>query len=294
MSQSNNDTRYCIDKVRGSGSSFFYSFLLLPEDQRRAMMALYSFCREIDDIADEVPDQQVATVKMQFWRDEIGRVFAGKPRHPVGKELAWALQQYALDEKVFHEVINGMIMDIARIPMVKSSDLELYCYRVAGAVGLLSVEIFGYSNARSRDFATSLGDALQLTNILRDLKEDAERGRIYIPQEERIRFGVADQDFIDGNFNDAMSGLLTHFGDKAEGLYQQALQLLPNEDRVSLRPSMIMGSIYYAYLQRLRQAQFNAWGQPIHLLPARKMWIAWRVWRREKRDSRRGVAPSFT
>jgi phytoene synthase len=248
----------------------------------------------IDDIADEVPDQQVATVKMQFWRDEIGRVFAGKPRHPVGKELTWALQHYALDEKVFHEIIDGMIMDIARIPMVKSSDLELYCHRVAGAVGLLSVEIFGYSNNRSRDFATTLGDALQLTNILRDLKEDADRGRIYIPQEERIRFGVADQDFIDGNFNGPMSDLLSHFGDKAEGLYQQALSFLPDEDRLNLRPSMIMGSIYYAYLQRLRQAQFNTWEQPVHLLPAHKMWIAWRVWRREKKDSRRGVAPSFT
>jgi len=293
MSQSSNDMRYCIDKVRGSGSSFFYSFLLLPEDQRRAMMALYSFCRETDDIADEVPDQQVATVKMQFWRDEIGRVFAGLPRHPVGKELAWALTHYALSEEAFYEIIDGMIMDIARVPMITSSDLDLYCYRVAGTVGLLSIEIFSYANNKARDFATALGDALQLTNILRDLKEDAERGRIYIPQEKRIRFGVADQDFIDGNFRDSMSALLAHYGDKAEGQYQKALSLLPAEDRARLCPSMIMGSIYYAYLQRLRKSQFDVWNQPVHLLPAHKMWIACRTWRREKRGSRRGIAPAF-
>jgi len=285
--------RYCVDRVRGSGSSFFYSFLLLPEDQRRAMMALYSFCRETDDIADEVADAQVAMVKLQFWRDETNRVFAGKPQHPVGKELAWAIGRFQLPEEMFLEIINGMIMDITRAPIIKPSDLDLYCYRVAGTVGLLSIAIFGYTNNRSRDFAAQLGNALQLTNILRDLKEDADRGRIYIPQEDRIRFGVADQDFIDGNFNGSMSELLHHYGDKANACYQQALKLLPHEDRAHLNPSMMMGSIYYAYLQHLRQVNFNVWLHPIQLLPARKMWIAWRCWRREKKAAKRGAAPSF-
>jgi len=293
MSKTSNDMRYCIDKVRGSGSSFFYSFLLLPEDKRRAMMALYSFCRETDDIADEVSDQQVAMVKLQFWRDEIERAFAGRARHPVGRELSWALEYYALEQERFYDIIEGMISDISREPMIRPADLRTYCYRVAGAVGLLSVEVFGYGHRDTRDFATTLGEALQLTNILRDLKEDAGRGRIYIPQEDRIRFGVTDQDFIDGEVTDAMSALLAHYGDKAASSYSRALALVPEGDRANLCPSIIMGSIYYAYLQRLREVRFDVWHHPIHMLPAQKMWIAWKTWRRESKNRRRGIAPAL-
>jgi len=187
--------QYCEDKTRGAGSSFFYAFIFLPEEQRRAMMALYAFCREVDDVADEVHEQDVAMQKLQFWSDEIDRTFAGKPRHPVGKELDWARQHFHLTKKLFMEVVNGMGMDAAHVPMIKPADLTLYCYRVAGVVGLLSIEVFGYRSRRAREFATTLGEAFQLTNILRDVKEDADRGRIYIPEEDRIRFGVTDQDF---------------------------------------------------------------------------------------------------
>lgn len=282
---------YCRDKTRGSGSSFFYAFLFLPEEQRRAMLALYAFCREVDDIADEVSDAQVALAKLGFWRDELQRAFQGKPRHPVGKELNWARERFPLDEELFIEILDGMLMDIQHQPMLKASDLSLYTYRVAGAVGLLSIEIFGYRNRNSRKFATSLGDALQLTNILRDVAEDARLGRIYLPQEDRIRHRVSDQAIKDGDFSEALPALLQEYADKAEAAYRQALDLLPDEDRESLRPSLLMAAIYHAYLTRLRKAGFDVWRHPVRLLPITKIWIAWRAWRYEKKATARQLPP---
>jgi len=275
--------KYCRDKTRGSGSSFFYAFLFLPEDQRRAIMALYAFCREVDDIADEIKEQEVALPKLAFWREEISRVFADQPRHPVGRELHWAKQNFSLDEELLAEILDGMLMDVMRKPILKASDLSLYIYRVAGVVGLLSIEIFGYQHRKSRDFATSLGEALQLTNILRDVAEDARMGRIYLPQEDRIKYRISDQDFKDGNCNEAMQQLLSDYADKAEAAYQQALSYLPDEDRESLRPSIVMGCIYYAYMKELRAINFDVWQHPIRILPLRKIWIAWRSYRYESK-----------
>ncbi len=272
---------YCRDKTRGSGSSFFYAFLFLSDDQRRAMMALYAFCREVDDIADEIKEQDVALPKLAFWREELSRVFSDKPRHPVGRELHWSKQHFALDEELLAEIIDGMLMDVMRKPILKTSDLSLYIYRVAGVVGLLSIEVFGYTERKSRDFATSLGEALQLTNILRDVAEDARIGRIYFPQSDRIRYRISDQDFKDGTCNAAMQQLLAEYADKAETAYRQALAYLPDEDRISLRPSIVMGCIYYAYMKELRAINFDVWQHPIRILPLRKIWIAWRSWRYE-------------
>jgi phytoene synthase len=182
-----------------------------------------------------------------------------------------------------------MLTDILRKPMLNGSDLSLYIYRVAGVVGLLSIEIFGYRNRKSRDFATSLGEALQLTNILRDVAEDARIGRIYLPQADRIRHRVPDQAFSDGGCGAEMRALLSEYADKAEAAYRQALATLPAEDRVSLRPSLVMGSIYYAYLRQLRAIDFDVWRQPVHMLPLKKIWIAWRAWRYEQKAARRGL-----
>ncbi|PJA34217.1 MAG: squalene synthase HpnD [Zetaproteobacteria bacterium CG_4_9_14_3_um_filter_53_7] len=281
--------QYCRDKTRGSGSSFFYAFLFLPEDQRRAIMALYAFCREVDDIADEVKEQEVALTKLAFWRHELSQAFAGKAQHPVGRELHWAQQHFPINEELLVEIIDGMLMDVNRKPILKASDLSLYAYRVAGAVGLLSIEIFGYKNRKSRDFATSLGEALQLTNILRDVAEDARMGRIYLPQQDRIRYRISDQAFKDGDFTDGMQQLLSEYGDKAEAAYRHALSQLPDEDRESLRPSIVMGTIYYAYLQRLRDTNFNVFHHPIQILPLRKIWIAWRSWRYELKAATKGL-----
>ncbi|MDX8390984.1 MAG: presqualene diphosphate synthase HpnD [Mariprofundaceae bacterium] len=285
--------KYCEDKARGSGSSFFYAFLFLPEDQRRAIIALYAFCREVDDIADEVSDKNVAMRKLAFWGEEIGRVFSDEARHPVGKELNWARKTFHLSEELFIEILDGMLMDVKGKPMLKTSDLALYCHRVAGVVGLLTIEIFGHRSHQSARFATTLGEALQLTNILRDLKEDAARGRIYIPQQERIRFGVTDQDFFDGNMSDEMHALIQHYIDKIELLYQKSIELLPAEDRQSLRPSLLMGAIYFAHFQRIRQHPDKLWQHPPRLLPVHKIWIAWRMWRYEKRAVRKSLPLTF-
>jgi len=276
-----NAEKYCRDKTRGSGSSFFYAFLFLPEDQRRGMMALYAFCREVDDIADEIKERDIALPKLAFWREELSRAFADKPTHPVGKELQWTKQHFAIDEELLAEILDGMLMDVNRKPILKGSDLSLYIYRVAGVVGLLSIEVFGYNNRKSRDFATSLGEALQLTNILRDVAEDVHIGRIYIAQEDRIRYRISDQDFKDGECNQAMQELLEEYADKAEAAYRQAISYLPDEDRESLRPSIVMGTIYYAYMKELRNNRFDVWHKPVHILPLRKIWIAWRSWRYE-------------
>lgn len=284
---------YCEEKTRGAGSSFFYAFLFLSEEQRRGMMALYAFCREVDDIADEVSDSQVAMQKLAFWYEEIARTFAGNPDHPVGKELYWAHTRFGLAEELFTEIMDGMQMDIMQTPLLKGADLSLYCYRVAGTVGLLSIDIFGCRSRHSGSFATTLGEALQLTNILRDIQEDAGRRRIYIPQEDRIRFGVTDQDFIDGNATPRMQALLEHYGDKAEACYAKALELIPDEDRQALRPSLLMGAIYHRYLTLLKTRHFDVWSTPPRLLPLTKIWIAWRAWRYEKKAAARGMPARF-
>ncbi|MDX8402508.1 MAG: presqualene diphosphate synthase HpnD [Mariprofundaceae bacterium] len=280
--------QYCENRTRGSGSSFFYAFLFLPEDQRRAMMALYAFCRETDDIADEVSDQGVAMRKLAFWREELARAFEGRPTHPVGKEIDWARRRWPLDEELFLELLDGMRMDIQRQPILKPSDLSLYAYRVAGVVGLLSIEVFGYRDRGSRRFATTLGEALQLTNILRDLAQDARMGRIYIPAEDRIRHQVPDQAFRDGEMSEGMRALLADYGARAESLYRQAIEELPAVDRASLRPSLVMAAIYRAWLTRIQAVAYDVWHHPPVFTPAGKIWVAWRAWRHEKKAERRG------
>ena len=278
---------YCREKARDSGSSFYYAFLFLPEEKQRAIMALYAFCREVDDIADGVSDPQVALAKLGFWHSEIHHCFSGKPQHPVGIELKWAKEHFPLDEELLQEILDGMQMDIECQPIAKPADLSLYAYRVAGAVGLLSIEIFGYSNRRSRRFAASLGEALQLTNILRDLAEDGRRGRIYIPQSDRLEHQVSDEQFRSGEMNPGMQQLIVHYGEKAEAMFRQALLELPAEDRESLRPSLVMAATYHSYLRRLRKVDYNVWVHPVRILPLTKLWIAWRAWRYEQKACKR-------
>jgi len=278
---------YCKEKTHASGSSFAYAFGFLSKKQCRAMMALYAFCREVDDIADEIDDKGEATRQIAGWRDEIDRVFQGQPKHPVGHELYWAKQHFAWDKELFYEMLDGMLTDISGCAFVKESDLSLYCYRVAGVVGLFTIEIFGYQHRQSRHFATTLGEALQLTNILRDVQEDMQRNRIYLPQVTRSRFKVTDQDIYEANkphktLPDHLQSLLTHYGDKAESAYQDTFGLMPLEDRISLRPAIIMAAIYYTQLKRMRGFHFDIWQHSGRIPSWRKALIAWKVWRYEK------------
>ena len=286
--------KYCEDKTRGSGSSFFYAFLFLSPEKRRAMMALYAFCREVDDIADEIKEKEVAVRKLAFWQEEIDRVFEGVARHPVGKELMWTLEHYPIEKKMFTEMIEGMLMDVSGKPMVTDEDLDLYCYRVAGVVGLMSIAVFGFTQEASKTFALRMGDALQLTNILRDVYEDTKIERIYLPQQTRAKFKVTDHDIRQGfsdnkEANANLKALMQHYYDKAEQAYADALKALPAEDRQSLTPSLMMGAIYYAHLAKLKKVDFDVWQHPARLTPLKKIWVAWKAYRYEKKAAKKGL-----
>lgn len=274
---------YCQAKAAASGSSFYYAFRFLPEARRRAIVALYAFCREVDDVVDECSDAGVARLKLQWWRDELQRTFAGTPQHPVGRALAEQIPIYNLPQEYFLEIIDGMEMDLDRHRYAAFKDLALYCYRVAGVVGLLSAEIFGYSNRQTLKYATRLGTAFQLTNILRDVGEDARRGRIYIPVEDMRRFGVNEQDILSCQHTPRIERLLAHQLERARQHYRDALALLPPEDRPAQRAGLIMAEIYQATLDEIERDGLRVLERRVALTPLRKLWIAWRTARRESR-----------
>lgn len=275
--------QYCRDKAAKSGSSFYYSFLFLPTRQRDAIMALYAFCREVDDAVDEISDPSIAAQTLAWWREEVHRSFLGNATHPVGKALTTTLQDFALHEEYFHEIIDGMEMDLTQHRYPAFKHLALYCHRVASVVGLLSAEIFGFTDRNTLKFAEKLGLAFQLTNIIRDVREDAERGRIYLPEDEMQQFGVSTQSILLLQQTDALTKLLAFQAQRAEHYYQQAMQLLPDQDRYHQRTALIMAEIYRTTLQEIANENFPVMQQRISLTPIRKLWLAWKTVRREKK-----------
>lgn len=275
--------QYCQDKTAKSGSSFYYSFLFLPEQKRKAIMALYAFCREVDDVVDEIHEEQVARTKLNWWREEIQRLFHGEPQHPVTLALKPQLNNFDLDEKYFIDIIDGMQMDLDYNHYESFNDLSVYCYRAASAVGLLSVEIFGYNNKQTLRYAHDLGMALQLTNILRDVREDARRQRVYIPADELQQFGVKPEDFLKSETPDNIKKLFKFQADRARQFYQQALENLPDEDRFNQRSGIIMKSVYESLLDEIELDGFRVLEHQIKLTPLRKIWLAWRTARKEKK-----------
>jgi len=276
-----NAEEYCQEQAASSGSSFYYSFLFLPSDQRQAITALYAFCREVDDIVDECSDPSIAITKLNWWRDEITRVFHGTAQHPVGIALSKFTKKFCLDEKHFHSIIDGMLMDTQQTRYTNFKELETYCYRVAGVVGLLAIKIFGYRDPATQQYAEDLGLAFQLTNILRDVKEDASRGRIYLPLDELSRFNVTEKDIIAGQFNDQLRNLFEFQAQRAEHYYKKAYDTLPKEDRSLQRSGLIMAAIYHALLERIKKRHYNVLSESIRLSPLNKLWIAWRTYRKE-------------
>lgn len=278
---------YCQDKAAKSGSSFYYSFRFLPEQQRQAIIALYAFCREVDDTVDEISDKALAASKLEWWRDEIIRTFKGEATHPVGKALITAIENFDLHEEYFLEIIDGMAMDLDQFSYPSFKNLALYCHRAASVVGLLSVEIFGYQDRKTLKYAENLGMALQLTNIIRDVREDAERGRIYLPQDELAQFNVKIDDLLDLKSSPELISLLKFQTDRARDYYQQAKQTLPDCDRYTQRTGLIMAAIYEATLDEIEKDGFEVMQRRISLPPIRKLWLAWRTARREKRLHRK-------
>ena len=269
---------YCQQKAAQSGSSFYYSFRFLPSERRRAITALYAFCREVDDIADEIQDVNIARAKLGWWRAEVANLFAGHPTHPVSKALQPATQQFSVDEARLNEIIDGMEMDLSRRRYQDFASLQLYCHRVAGVVGQLSASIFGFRNPKTLEYAENLGLAFQMTNIIRDVGEDARRDRIYLPQEDLHKFGVSNADILDCKQTAAFEMLMVFQAKRAKSLYDAAFAALSREDRRSQRPGLIMSAIYRTLLDELERDGFKVLNQRTSLTPLRKLWIAWKTW----------------
>jgi phytoene synthase len=271
---------YCQQKAAASGSSFYYSFMFLPPPRRTAIMALYAFCREVDDVVDEATDAGVASAKLAWWRGEIHAAFDGAPQHPVALALKPVVAAYALPEAHFQAVIDGMAMDLERNRYLDFAELESYCHKVAGVVGLMSAEIFGYTNPATRQYAHDLGVAFQLTNIVRDVGEDARRGRIYLPQEDLARHGVTAASILQRAGGPAFRALMADEVRRARAWYDRALGTLPAEDRKAQRPGLIMAAIYRALLDEIARDDYAVLDHRVALTPVRKLWIAWRTARR--------------
>lgn len=272
--------QYCQDRAAKSGSSFYYSFMFLPPARRRAITALYAFCREVDDVVDEGKDVVVARTKLQWWRAEVARLYDGQAQHPVTQALAAHLTAFAIEKRYLNEIIDGMQMDLEQHRYVDFEGLRLYCYRVAGVVGLLAAGIFGYTDPATRQYAKKLGEALQLTNIIRDVGEDARMGRIYLPQDDLARFEVSVQDILSNRLSPAFERLMQFQYERARQTYRDAYQLLPSADYRSQRPGLIMAALYSALLDEIKGDGFKVLTQRTSLTPLRKLWIAWRSWRR--------------
>jgi phytoene synthase len=307
---------YCQQRAAQSGSSFYYSFLFLPPPQRRAITALYAFCREIDDAVDECGETSVARTKLAWWRTQVDAIYGaasrsgepaaaqaaaihesagapsnamgasgvgtpeGAPQHPVAQALVPVVKTFPLARERLHEIIDGMEMDLTQRRYPDFAALKIYCHRVAGVVGLLSAEIFGYRDARTLDYAETLGLAFQLTNIIRDIGEDARRDRIYLPLDELARFGVGVGDILDARDSEAFRRLVEFQIGRALSFYREAMLALPAGDRKAQRPGLMMAAIYQTLLEEIRTDVCSVLTRRTSLTPVRKIWIAWKTWHR--------------
>ncbi len=271
---------YCQQKAARSGSSFYYSFLFLPPAQRLAITALYAFCREVDDTVDEARDPAIARARLDWWRAELRRMYQGEPQHPVSQALAPHLQRFALDEPRMNEIVDGMQMDLEQSRYPDFEGLRLYCHRVAGVVGTLSAGIFAEGRQDCARYAESLGIALQLTNIIRDVGDDARRGRIYVPLDDLQRFEVPAHRILAGEPPERFRELMRFQAQRARGFYREAFAALPGGERRAQRPGLIMAAIYATLLDEIESDGFRVLTHRVALTPLRKLWIAWRTWMR--------------
>jgi phytoene synthase len=269
---------YCQDKAARSGSSFYYAFLFLPPERRRAITALYAFCREVDDAVDETTESSVARIKLAWWRTQVDQMFAGRTEHPVMTALAPHAQPYGITAERLHAVIDGMEMDLDQPSYPDWPSLRTYCWHAAGVVGEMSAGIFGYTDPVTLAYAEKLGLAFQLTNIIRDVGDDARRGRIYLPADDMERFGVSPADIMNRRHTDQFVALMRFETQRARDCYREAVRALPEADRRAQRPGLMMASIYHTLLDELERDQWHVLDQRVALTPIRKFWLAWKGW----------------
>ncbi|MEO7941055.1 MAG: presqualene diphosphate synthase HpnD [Burkholderiaceae bacterium] len=276
-----NPQDYVQDKAAGSGSSFYYAFLFLPPPKRAAITAFYAFCREVDDVVDDMVDPGVAATKLAWWQTEIARAFAGQPSHPVMRALMPSAELFHIEERHLLAVIEGCQMDLQQTRYLDFVALQRYCHLVAGVVGEVAAGIFGQTEPATTRYAHTLGLALQLTNIIRDVGEDAMRGRIYLPIDDMQRFDVKAHEILqrsaDPQFRQRFAQLMQFQAQRAHGLYDEAFALLPIADRRAQKPGLMMASIYRSLLREIERDNFAVLHQRVSLTPLRKLWLAWRV-----------------
>jgi 15-cis-phytoene synthase len=265
--------------AKESRSSFYYAFNLLPADKRDAMNTVYAFCRKTDDIIDEgnEPDE-IKFEKLRKWRIEFEKAFRGHSDYSLLNKLGKTISQFNIPIEPFFELIKGMEMDLQKNRYLTFEDLQLYCYRVASTVGLMCIEIFGYKHKSAKDFAINLGIALQLTNILRDIKKDAERGRIYLPQEDILRFNYSDSKIFSGSFDQEFKQLMHYEVNRAKGYFEAATNNLNMDDKSSMFAARAMQHIYYKMLEKIEDADYNVYDNNINVTKIEKVGIAFGVW----------------
>jgi phytoene synthase len=269
--------QYVQEKAAASGSSFYYAFLFLPKPRRAAITAFYAFCREVDDVVDDMVDPGVAATKLAWWQSEVTKAFAGQPSHPVMQALMPLAADYRIEARHLLAVIEGCQMDLEQTRYLDFPGLQRYCHLVAGVVGEVAANIFGQTQAQTTTYAHKLGQALQLTNIIRDVGEDAMRGRIYLPIDELQRFDVKAHEILKRTYSDRFTALMRFQAQRAQGLYDEALALLPDADRRAQKPGLMMASIYRALLTEIERDNFQVLHQRVSLTPLRKLWLAWKV-----------------
>jgi phytoene synthase len=272
-----NPAQYVQQKAAASGSSFYYAFLFLPAPKRAAITAFYAFCREVDDVVDDMVDPGVAQTKLAWWQSEVAKSFAGQPSHPVMLALMPLTAEFGIEQRQLQAVIEGCQMDLQQTRYLDYPNLQRYCHLVAGVVGEVAARIFGQTQPQTTDYAHKLGQALQLTNIIRDVGEDGMRGRIYLPVNELKQFDVKAHEILKRTYSDRFTALMQFQAQRAHGLYDEALALLPDQDRRAQKPGLMMASIYRALLREIERDNFQVLHQRIHLTPLRKMWLAWKV-----------------
>lgn len=269
--------QYVQEKAAASGSSFYYAFLFLPAPRRAAITAFYAFCREVDDVVDEVSDPGVAQTKLAWWGTEVTRAFAGQPTHPVMQALMPHVAEYGIAAAQLQAVIDGCRMDIEQTRYLDFTALQRYCHLVAGEVGEVSARIFGTVDEATSRYAHTLGLAFQLTNIIRDVGEDARRGRIYLPVNELQQFDVKAHEILKSQYSERFTALMRFQAERAESLYAEAFALLPAHARRAQKPGLMMASIYRTLLREIAAENFQVLHQRISLTPLRKFWLAWKV-----------------
>ena len=268
---------YVQQKAAASGSSFYYAFLFLPREQRAAITAFYAFCREVDDVVDDAVDPGVAATKLAWWQKEVQQAFAGQPSHPVMLALMPHTTAFGITAQQLLAVVEGCQMDLQQTRYLDWPGLQRYCHLVAGVVGEVSARIFGQTQDATIAYAHKLGLAFQMTNIIRDVGEDAMRGRIYLPIDELQRFEVKAQDLLQRQYSDRFTALMRFQVERAHALYDEALALLPHADRRAQKPGLMMASIYRTLLGEIEASDFQVLHQRIGLTPLRKLWLAWKM-----------------